>query len=111
MLFALGGWPHDFAVSVASARGRLQGNVEGSATSGARHMAGRAQMDSGERRKRKAELDKAELDAELDRALAQTFPASDPYSVGQFASRRPRPCRPGARGDPASHPTDNRQLT
>jgi hypothetical protein len=29
------------------------------------------------------------LEAELDRALAQTFPASDPYSVGHFTSTEP----------------------
>jgi len=33
------------------------------------------------------------LDAELDRALAQTFPASDPFSVGHFTATEP-PSRP-----------------
>jgi hypothetical protein len=55
-------------------------------------------MDSGERRKRKAELD-----AELDRALAQTFPASDPYSVGRFTSTEP-PARPVDRQAPEISP-------
>jgi hypothetical protein len=36
---------------------------------------------------------KAKLDAELDKALAQTFPASDPFSVGQFTGTEP-PSRP-----------------
>ncbi|HEY7551725.1 MAG TPA: hypothetical protein VH913_19675 [Hyphomicrobiaceae bacterium] len=33
------------------------------------------------------------LDAELDKALAQTFPASDPFSVGQSTGTEP-PSRP-----------------
>ena len=53
-------------------------------------MAGRAKTDGGERRK---------LEAELDKALAQTFPASDPYSVGHFTSTEP-PSRPVDRQAP-----------
>jgi hypothetical protein len=53
-------------------------------------MVGRAKTDGGERRK---------LEAELDKALAQTFPASDPYSVGQFTSTEP-PSRPVDRQAP-----------
>jgi hypothetical protein len=39
------------------------------------------------------------LDAELDKALAQTLPASDPFSVGQFTSTEP-PSRPVDREAP-----------
>jgi hypothetical protein len=39
------------------------------------------------------------LDADLDKALAQTFPASDPFSVGQFTSTEP-PSRPVDRKAP-----------
>ncbi len=39
------------------------------------------------------------LDAELDKALAQTFPASDPFSVGHFTSTEP-PARPVDRKAP-----------
>ena len=39
------------------------------------------------------------LDAELDKALAQTFPASDPFSVGRFTSTEP-PARPVDRQAP-----------
>ena len=53
-------------------------------------MAGRGNVEAGERRK---------LEAELDRALAQTFPASDPYSVGQFTYTEP-PARPVDRQAP-----------
>lgn len=41
----------------------------------------------------------ADLDADLDRALAQTFPASDPFSVGQFTGTEP-PSRPVDREAP-----------
>jgi hypothetical protein len=37
--------------------------------------------------------EKRKLDAELDQALAQTFPASDPFSVGHFTATEP-PTRP-----------------
>jgi hypothetical protein len=53
-------------------------------------MAGRAKTDGSRRCK---------LEAELDRALAQTFPASDPYSVGQSTSTEP-PSRPVDRQPP-----------
>jgi hypothetical protein len=53
-------------------------------------MVGRAKAGGGERRK---------LEAELDKALAQTFPASDPYSVGHFTSTEP-PSRPVDRQAP-----------
>ena len=45
----------------------------------------------------------AELDKELDRALAQTFPASDPFSVGQFTGTEP-PARPVDREAPRPEP-------
>jgi hypothetical protein len=57
-------------------------------------MAGRAKTDGGRRRK---------LEAELDKALAQTFPASDPFSVGQFTSTEP-PSRPVDRQAPELTP-------
>jgi hypothetical protein len=53
-------------------------------------MAGRTDAQRGERRK---------LEAELDKALAQTFPASDPFSVGQFTANEP-PARPVDRRAP-----------
>jgi hypothetical protein len=53
-------------------------------------MAGRSHADTGERRR---------LDAELDRALAQTFPASDPFSVGRSTGTEP-PSRPVDRQAP-----------
>jgi hypothetical protein len=43
-------------------------------------MTGRSRSEEGTRRKQEAELDKA---------LAQTFPASDPFSVGRFTSTEP----------------------
>jgi hypothetical protein len=49
-------------------------------------MTGRTRSQERARRNRK-------LDADLDRALVQTFPASDPFSVGQFTSTEP-PSRP-----------------
>jgi hypothetical protein len=49
---------------------------------------------------RKADTD---LDKELDKALAQTFPASDPFSVGQFTSTEP-PARPVDREAPRPEP-------
>jgi hypothetical protein len=52
-------------------------------------MAG-ANRDGGRRRK---------LEAALDKALAETFPASDPYSVGQLTSTEP-PSRPADRQAP-----------
>ena len=50
------------------------------------------------------------LDAELDQALAQTFPASDPFSVGQFTSTEP-PSRPVDRKAPrlAAEPRGRRK--
>jgi hypothetical protein len=45
-------------------------------------MAGRIRTEERARRSRK-------LDADLDKALAQTFPASDPFSVGRFTSTEP----------------------
>ena len=53
-------------------------------------MPGRTRSEEGARRKR---------DAELDKALAQTFPASDPFSVGHFTSTEP-PARPVDRQAP-----------
>jgi hypothetical protein len=43
-------------------------------------MTGRTRIEKGARRK---------LEAQLDKALAQTFPASDPFSVGQLTSTEP----------------------
>jgi hypothetical protein len=43
-------------------------------------MAGRVRSKESARRK---------LEAELDKALAQTFPASDPFSVGRFTGTEP----------------------
>ena len=40
-----------------------------------------------------------ELDSDLDKALAQTFPASDPFSVGQSTGTEP-PSRPVDRKAP-----------
>jgi hypothetical protein len=57
-------------------------------------MAGRANPPSGARRK---------LDAELDKALAQTFPASDPVAVGHATSTEP-PARPVDRQAPELPP-------
>jgi hypothetical protein len=48
-------------------------------------QAGQAGSKTRDRRRR--------LDAELDEALAQTFPASDPFSVGRFTATEP-PSRP-----------------
>jgi hypothetical protein len=53
-------------------------------------MATRSQTKGGARRK---------LEAELDKALAQTFPASDPFSVGQLTGTEP-PSRPVDRKAP-----------
>ena len=38
---------------------------------------------------RNAERARRKLEAELDKALAQTFPASDPFTVGQFTGTEP----------------------
>jgi hypothetical protein len=43
-------------------------------------MTGRTRSEEAVRRK---------LEAELDKALAQTFPASDPFTVGQFTGTEP----------------------
>jgi hypothetical protein len=59
-------------------------------STGSTAMAGRGKTDGAKRRK---------LEAELDRALAHTFPASDPYSVGQSTSTEP-PSRPVDRRAP-----------
>jgi len=45
-------------------------------------MTGRSRSSQNGARRRK-------LEAELDKALAHTFPASDPYSVGQFTGTEP----------------------
>jgi hypothetical protein len=62
-------------------------------------MAGRASAEatkakSGERSK---------LEAELDTALEDTFPASDPFSVGQFTATEP-PSQPVDRQAPEIAP-------
>jgi hypothetical protein len=48
---------------------------------------------------RKRDASRKLRDAELDRALAETFPASDPFSVGQITSTEP-PARPVDRKAP-----------
>lgn len=48
------------------------------------------------------------LDAELDKALAQTFPASDPFSVGQFTGTEP-PSRPVERKAPRPEPAPRKR--
>jgi len=45
------------------------------------------------------EDDRCKQEAELDQALEQTFPASDPFSVGQFTGTEP-PARPADRKAP-----------
>lgn len=57
-------------------------------------MPGRKRSNDGTRRK---------LDTELDKALAETFPASDPFSVGQFTGTEP-PARPVDREAPRPEP-------
>ena len=47
--------------------------------------------------------DRRKLEAGLDEALAQTFPASDPFSVGQFTANEP-PVRPIDRKAPKVDP-------
>ncbi len=51
-----------------------------------------SQTDGGEHNRRKQE-------AGLDEALEQTFPASDPFSVGQFTATE-APARPADRKAP-----------
>jgi hypothetical protein len=58
--------------------------------------------DGGEDERRKRE-------AGLDEALAQTFPASDPFSVGQFTGTEP-PSRPADRKAPGVDPQEIRDL-
>ena len=58
-------------------------------------MPARTRTDNNGRRRK--------LDTELDKALAQTFPASDPFSVGQFTSTEP-PARPIDREAPKPEP-------
>jgi hypothetical protein len=48
------------------------------------------------------------LDAALDKALAQTFPASDPVSVGHFTGTEP-PSRPIDRNAPRMEPAPRRR--
>lgn len=43
--------------------------------------------------------DRRKQEAGLDQALEQTFPASDPFSVGQFTATEP-PARPADRKAP-----------
>ena len=49
-----------------------------------------------------------DLDAVLDEALEQTFPASDPFSVGQFTANEP-PLRPVNRQAPRIKPGTTRR--
>jgi hypothetical protein len=53
---------------------------------------------SNEQRQRRRELDDV-----LDEALKQTFPASDPFSIGQFTATEP-PLRPVDRRAPRIEP-------
>jgi hypothetical protein len=62
-------------------------------------MAARANTDRNKRSK---------LEAELDRALAHTFPASDPYSVGRSTSTEP-PARPIDRQAPEVSPSSSKR--
>ena len=48
------------------------------------------------------------LDAELDKALAQTFPASDPFEIGRFTGTEP-PSRPIDRKAPRPEPPPRRR--
>jgi hypothetical protein len=96
MLAEQGDGPHDFASGVAAERALSDLRAKGPegrclwAHLGEQAMVGRTKADGGERRK---------LEAELDKALAQTFPASDPYSIGHFTSTEP-PSRPVDRQAP-----------
>ena len=47
--------------------------------------------------------DRRKQEAGLDEALEQTFPASDPFSVGQFTATEP-PARPADRKAPLVEP-------
>lgn len=85
---------HDFVagVALASCRAILWCSADGHCRTLEHAMTGRLRTSERARRK-SAEKPAADLDAELDRALAQTFPASDPFSVGRFTSTEP-PSRP-----------------
>jgi hypothetical protein len=48
--------------------------------------------------------DRCKLEAVLDEALKQTFPASDPFSVGRFTATEP-PLRPMDRRAPEIGPS------
>jgi hypothetical protein len=68
-------------------------------------------MDKATTRVGKAEWRK--LDAELDEALAHTFPASDPIAIGHATGTEP-PARPIDRKPPIPDrpaPTDARKLS
>ena len=49
--------------------------------------------------------DRRKQEAGLDEALEQTFPASDPFSVGQFTATEP-PARPADRKAPLVEPQE-----
>jgi len=51
------------------------------------------------------EDDRRKQEAGLDEALEQTFPASDPFSVGQFTATEP-PARPADRKAPLADPQE-----
>lgn len=57
---------------------------------------------------------KSEMDRDLDAALEQTFPASDPLAVGQPTGAKPppapgEPLRQKRHGEPAVHEEDHRK--
>jgi hypothetical protein len=56
-----------------------------------------------ERAPRRDREQRRKLDRELDEALGQTFPASDPFSVGQVTANEP-PSRPADRMAPFVSP-------
>jgi len=53
-----------------------------------------------------SEKDRRKQEAGLDEALEQTFPASDPFSVGQFTGTEP-PSRPADRKVPRVDPQES----
>jgi hypothetical protein len=52
-----------------------------------------------------SENDRRKQEAGLDEALEHTFPASDPFSVGQFTGTEP-PSRPADRKAPRIEPQE-----
>jgi hypothetical protein len=56
------------------------------------------------RTRSRVKSDRSNIDAALDEALARTFPASDPFSVGRFTATEP-PLRPVDRKAPRLDPS------